>query len=413
MFDRKRLMELFVKYAGIETTSDPESKSTPSTPGQFELAKIVAEDFKKAGVDEIELTGDCFIYATVNANVDEKVPVIGFFSHFDTASEASGKNVKVRFIENYKGGEISFTGRPDTKLNYENAPELKNCIGHTIITSDGTTLLGGDDKAGIAVLVELVRYFKENPSVKHGKIRIAVIPDEEIGVGTERLDLKKFGADVAYTIDGGAMGEIDIESFNGFMGKVTVEGNAAFPGYGKGIYLNAVQVLSKFVSKMEDRRWPQNASGRDPIWWVDRFQGETGKAEATIYLRDFDLSGIEEQKKILSKIKDEVLREFPKAKINIDINETYKNYKNVLDNDKRVVDYAIEAIKRVGIEPKLKYVRGGSDACHLCFSGLVSTNMFIGMQNMHSFIEWNTVETIEGALKTSVELAKVWAEKSM
>ncbi|MBT3182557.1 MAG: tripeptide aminopeptidase PepT, partial [Deltaproteobacteria bacterium] len=283
---------------------------------------------------------------------------------------------------------------------------------HTIMTSDGTTLLGGDDKAGLAALVELVRHYKENKDDVHGDIRIAIIPDEEIGVGTERLDLKKFGCDVAYTVDGGVMGEIDVESFNGFKGKITVDGYAAFPGYGKGIYINAIQILSKMIAKMEDKRWPQNAAGRDPIWWIHTFTGDVAKAEATVFLRDFELDGIKVQEKLLNQYKDEVLKEFPKAKVNIEVEEMYKNYKYELEKDPRVVDYAKEAMQNIGIEPEINFVRGGNDSCHLCFSGLLSTNLFIGMQNMHSLMEWNTVETIEAAVKTLVSLAKVWVDKS-
>ncbi|HPW45866.1 MAG TPA: peptidase T [bacterium] len=418
MVDRKRLIDTFVKYTKIDTTSDPESKTTPSTPGQLDLAKLVLEDLIAAGADDCEMSKGGFIFATIKSNIPHdhpaygKVPVIGLLSHLDTSFDAPGKDVKARFVENYKGGDIEYPAKPGLKLTPENAPHLKNCIGHTIITSDGTTLLGGDDKAGIAVIVELAHYMKDNNDDLHGDIRIAIIPDEEIGVGTEKLDLKKFGADVAYTIDGGEMGEIDIESFNGFMGKIRVEGFSAFPGYGKGIYLNASQVLAKFISKMDDRRWPQNASGRDPIWWVANLRGEIGHAEMDIYLRDFELEGIEKQKSILAGIKKELLKEFPKAKIDIDIKETYKNYKYELDKDPRVVEYAKEAMKRIGLTPKLNYVRGGNDSCHLCFRGLISTNLFIGMQNMHSLNEWNTVETIEAALKTVISLANVWVERS-
>ena len=418
MGDTKRLIDTFIKYTKVDTKCDPDSKSSPSSPGQLDLQKIVAEDLKEAGVADLEVLPDGFIYGTIPSNVPDshpakgKVPTIGLLAHLDTANEAPGKDVKAQFIENYQGQDIKFPGNPELTLNADVAPYLKECKGHTIITSDGTTLLGADDKAGLAVLVELARYYKDNTEDLHGKIRIAIIPDEEIGVGTEKLDLKKYGADIAYTLDAGEMGEIDVESFNGFMGKITVEGYAAFPGYGKGIYVNAIQVLSKMIEKMENRRWPQNAAGRDPIWWIQSMSGEVAKAEAAVYLRDFDLDGIEEQKKLLAGIKEEVQKEFPKAKINIDINETYKNYKYELDKDPRIVAYAEEAMKNVGIEPKKNFVRGGNDSCHLCFSGLLSTNIFVGMQNMHSFMEWCTVETIENSLKTVISLAKVWVEKS-
>jgi len=418
MADRKRLIDTFIKYTKVDTQCDQGSKASPSTPGQLELQKIVVEDLKAAGVTEIEASDDGFIYATIPSNLPNghpakgKVPTLGLLAHLDTADEAPGKNVKAQFIENYQGQDIKFPGNPELKLNADVAPYLKHCVGHTLITSDGTTLLGADDKAGLAVLVELANHYRENPEDLHGKIRIAIIPDEEIGVGTEKLDLKKYGADIAYTLDAGEKGEIDVESFNGFMGKIIVEGYAAFAGYGKDIYINAIQVLSKMIAKMEDKRWPQNADGRDPIWWIQSLTGEVSKAEAAVYLRDFDLDGIENQKKLLADIKEEVAKEFPKAKINIDINETYKNYKYELEKDPRIVEYAEEAMERIGIKPKRNFVRGGNDSCHLCFSGLLSTNIFVGMQNMHSLMEWTSVETIESSLETVISLAKVWVDKS-
>lgn len=418
MSKRSRLIERFIKYTTFDTRSDPESTTTPSTKGQLELARVVADDLKNAGVKDVMLSEEGYIYGTIESNLQDskpakgKVPTIGLLSHLDTANEAPGNNVKARFIENYPGGDILFPANPNVRLTEEIAPNLKKCKGKTIITSDGTTLLGCDDKAGVSILVELVHYLKENPTVQHGKIRIGIIPDEEIGVGTEKLDLKKFGADVAYTLDGTELGEIHVESFNAYMGKIEVEGNAAFPGYGKGIYLNATQVLSKFISKMEDRRWPQNAAGRDPIWWIDKFNGGVAKADATVYLRGFSIDEIEDQKKALNKLKDEVLKEFPKAKINIDVNETYKNYKCELDKDKRIVGYAEEAMKKIGITPIHNFVRGGNDSCHLCFSGLLSTNLFIGMQNMHSLIEWTCAEWVEASFATVVSLLGVWVEYS-
>jgi len=412
MVDKNRLIENFKKYVAVNTQSDPDSQSSPSTPGQIELAKIMAEDLKKAGASDVELQDDAFIFATIPASSGmENKPVIGLLAHLDTANEAPGENVKIRMIENYQGGEINYPANPSVKLDYESAPKLKECIGHTVITSDGTTLLGGDDKAGLAVLTELVHYYKKNPDKPHGKVRIAVIPDEETGVGTEKLDLNKFGVDFAYTLDGGEIGEIDIESFNGFMGKISIEGNAAFPGYGKGIYLNAIQVLSKFIAKMDDDKWPQNAEGRDPIWWIQKMDGDVSHAEAAVYLRDFDLEGIEKQKELLNSVKESINKEFPKAKISLDISETYKNYKYELKKDSRVVDYAKEAMKKIDIEPKENFVRGGNDSCHLCFSGLLSTNIFVGMQNMHSLIEWNTVESIEASARTVISLLEVWASK--
>jgi tripeptide aminopeptidase len=418
MSERESMIDRFVKYTKIETTADPESKTTPSTPGQMELAKIIRDDLAAANVTDLEMTEEGFIYATIEENLPAdhpakgKVPIIGLLSHLDTATEASGKNVNAQFIKNYQGASITFPGNPNLKLTTDDFPKLKECIGHTIITSDGTTLLGSDDKAGLSIIVELAHYFNDHPEELHGKLRLAIIPDEEIAVGAEKLDLKRYGADVAYTLDGGELGEIDVESFNGFKGTIEVEGYSAFPGYGKGIYVNAIQVLSKFIAAMSEELWPQNCDERQPIWWIHNCEAEVAKATAAIFLRGFDLKEIEKQKVLLGAIKDKLLRDYPKAKINLDITEMYKNYKCELDKDPRVVEYAEEAMKRIDIEPKRNFVRGGNDSCHLCFNGLLSTNLFVGMQNMHSFMEWTSVEWIQKSMETAVSLAKVWVDKS-
>ncbi len=416
---KEPLLERFIKYAKIDTQAVPDKGKIPSSEGQLELANIVVQDLKEAGVVDIRMTEQGYVYGTIPSNIPAghpaygRVPTIGFVSHLDTAMECPGKNVKPQIIKKYGGEDIVLPGNPELILKVDEEPELKKCMGHTIITSDGTTLLGVDDKAGIAVIVEMAHYFKENPDKLHGKIRIGIMPDEELGIGAENLDLKEFGADFAYTLDGGGLGEIDIESFNGYKGKITVEGYAAFPGYGKGIYLNATKILSEFVSMMKEEMWPQNCDGRQGIWWVDAFNGGVANAELYVYLRDFELEGIKEKEKLLNEIKEKLLKKYPKAKIDINISETYKNYKYELDKDKRVVQYAEEAMKRIGIKPIHHSVRGGNDSCHLCFSGLLSTNLFVGMQRMHSLKEWCSLQVMEKAVETIISLVNVWTEKSL
>lgn len=414
MINTKRLLNNLLTYVKIDTQSVPDATAIPSSPGQLELAKIVANQFEDAGFKEIKLSESGYLFATIPSNLsnNKKVPTIGFVAHFDTAAEVSGKNVKPQVIENYNGQKITFSGNKNICLDPSVETNLKSCIGHTIITTDGTTLLGGDDKAGIAALLELAHYFKDNPKEQHGKIRIAIMPDEETAAGAHKLDLKTFGADVVYTLDGSFMGDIDVESFNGFKAKVTVEGNSAFPGYGKGVYLSATRVLGEFVAEMPDKLWPENCEKRDPIWWADEFKGGVGQAEMTVYLRNFDLEGIKEQENELNKIKEKLLKKYPKAKISVSVSEMYKNFKEILNKDKRVIEFAKEAVKRAGIAPNPQYVRGGSDACHFCFSGIMSTNIFIGMQQMHSLKEWISLNVIEKSAETAINLAKVWAEKS-
>ena len=416
---RESLLDRFLKYVKVNTQAIPEATKIPSSAGQLELAKIVAEDLTAAGVVDIRVTEQGYIYGTIPSNLPAnhpahgKAPTLGFISHLDTAAECSGKDVKPQVIKNYQGQDIPLTGNPNLVLKPSEEPPFKDCIGHTIITTDGTTLLGADDKAGIAAIVEMASVLKEHPEKLHGKIRIGIMPDEELGIGAEKLDLKEFGADFAYTIDGGAAGEIDTESFNGFQGKVSVEGYAAFPGYGKGIYLNATKILTEFVTLMNDTMWPENCDGRQGIWWVDAFKGEVARAEMSVFLRDFDLEGIKEKEKTLKGIKEKLLKKYPKAKIEVSVAEQYKNYRYELDKDKRVVQYAEEAVRRVGLKPAHHSVRGGNDSCHLCFSGLLSTNLFIGMQRMHSLKEWVSLQVIEKAVETLVALTGVWLEKSV
>ncbi|MBI2341555.1 MAG: peptidase T [Deltaproteobacteria bacterium] len=418
MVSKDLLLERFLRYVKINTQVVPDAGKIPSSAGQFELAKLVADDLKSAGVKNVTLKENAFIYGTIPENLPKKhpargkVPVVGFLAHLDTAAEVSGENIKPRIIKKYNGEKIAFSGNPELTLDPSENHVLAECKGHTIITADGTTLLGGDDKAGIAAIVEMAEYFDKHPETLHGKIRICIIADEEVGVGADVLDLKEFGADVAYTVDGGGFGEIDVESFNGFKGKVAVKGIAAFPGYGKGVYLNASKVLSEFITKMDDSLWPENCEKRQPIWWIDEVKGSTADAEMAVYLRNFDLSGIEDQKKLLDNIKTATLKKYPKAKIDINISETYKNYRLELDKDKRVVEYAEEATRRIGLKPIHNYVRGGNDSCHLCFKGLISTNLFIGMDQMHSLREWISLDVMEKAVENLIALAGVWAEKA-
>ncbi len=419
MEKRETILDRFLKYVKIDTQADSDSEKHPSTGGQLELAKIVQKDFEDAGVKNIELTEDGFLFGTIPSNVPEnhpnfgKVPTIGYLAHFDTALEISGKNVNPQIIENYECQKIALPNNKDEVLDPAQIPALKKCQGHTIITADGTTLLGADNKAGIAEIVELAYYLRENPDIVHGDLRLAIIPDEEIGVGAHRLNIKQFGAHFAYTVDGGSLGQIDIETFNGFQGKIKVKGHAAFPGYGKGVYVNAIQILAEFISDMSPKLWPQCAQDRQGIWWVDKIKGETAQAEVNIFLRDFEISGIESMKRMLSDLREILLKKYPEAKIEIDIKETYRNYKDYLIKEPRVVEYAKQAVQQAGLKPLSNSVRGGNDACGLCQKGLISTNLFAGAHQMHSYKEWTSLEVMQKAVETIANLAQVWVQKNI
>lgn len=414
--DKERLLANFLRYVKVDTKVAPDAGKTPTSPGQLELAKIVRQDLKNAGVEELSLTDTGYLVATIRSNIPSthpaygNVPTIGLVTHFDTAAEVSGANVKPQIIKNYQGEPLKYPGNPELSLDSTEAPKLNDCIGHTLITSDGTTLLGGDDKAGVAALVEIAHYLKNHPEHLHGTVKLGIMPDEEIGVGAELLDLENFGAQFVYTLDGSGMGEIDVESFNGYKGKITFKGNAAFPGYGKGVYLNASRVMADFVAAMEEGCWPENCEERQGIWWVDDLKGSTSEAELTVFLRDFDVEGIKEKERKLQAVREKILARYPKAAIDISIGETYKNYKCELDRDKRVVDYAFEAVEKVGLTPRKMYVRGGNDSCHFCFKGVLSTNLFIGMEQMHSLKEWISLEVMEKGTETALMLLQVWVD---
>ncbi len=415
---RDELLESLLKYVKIDTKSDPNNKTLPSTPGQMDLAKIIKKDWEDAGVEEIELTNDCYLFGTIPSNVPKnhptcnKIPVIGLCAHFDTSEAASGTNVKPRIIENYKGEKVLYPNNPDLYLDTDYDPELKNCIGHTIITSDGTTLLGGDDKAGLSIMLAIAKHLKEHPEIIHGKIRLCGFPDEENARGSEDLDTKKFAVDIAYALDGLSMGQLDIECFSGKNANIVVEGVNANPGYGKNKLVSAIDVISKFNTLIPKKYWSFNVDGKEPYMLINSVEGDFTGMKSKIALRSFDKKGMEEMEEVLHKNREEVLKEFPGAKIKLDIKEYFKNYGDFLKEDPRVVDYAVEGLKRAGVKPILGAVRGGCDSCQLADKGIKSLNYFIGMQQPHSEREWISLQVIEKSFESLVETLKVWVEKS-
>lgn len=415
MINKERILNDFLDFVKIDTSSDPNAKTIPSTPGQMELAKIVASKFEEAGISENRLTENGFLFGTIPSNLPsgKNVPVIGFLSHFDTTYEVDGKNVKPQVIRNYSGDGIEFSGNTSLSITAKENPNLAKCVGHTIITSDGTTLLGGDCKMGIAIMLEVARYFQENQSAHHGKIRLSIVPDEETALGFDKFDVKEFGANIAYTLDGLFLGDMDIESINASKASISVKGNTVYPGYGKGIYLNTNKILCEFVTEMVNVPWPENSEGKEPYWWIENLKGSSGAAEVTVFMRSFDLDQLSGQATELYKIKDHLLKKHPMVKIEIAVSEMYRNYKEHLDKDKRVVEYAKEAMRNRGITPNPLSLRGGNDACHLCAEGIIATNLFIGMQNFHSLKEWISLEVAEKSAETVIELCKIWGEEKI
>jgi tripeptide aminopeptidase len=330
----------------------------------------------------------------------------------DTSPEVSGANVKPILHENYQGGDIQLPGDPTQVIRFDETPALKNQIGHDIFTSDGTTLLGADDKAGITEIFTAVQYLLDHPEIKHGTIRIAITPDEEVGRGTEHFDVKKFGADFAYTVDGETVGEIENETFCADSVVITVHGINMHPGYAKGKLVNGIKVAAEIVANLpKDRLSPETTEGREGYVHPHAIQGGVETTTIKFLIRDFTVEGLHEKEVFLKEIAETALKEFPGATMDFEVQESYRNMRYKLDEEPRVVEYALEAVKRAGIEPHLSIIRGGTDGSRLSYEGLLTPNIFTGGHNFHSKLEWVSVQDMEKTVETLVHLAQIWAEK--
>jgi tripeptide aminopeptidase len=345
--------------------------------------------------------------------VDYDVPVIGLIAHMDTSPEVSGANVNPIIHENYQGEDIVLPNDPEQVIEFDKNPELKHCIGKDIITTDGTTLLGADDKAGIAEIMGTLQYLVENPDVKHGTIRVAFTVDEEVGTGTKYFDVKKFGADYAYTIDGESLGEIEDETFCADTAKVTIKGVNVHPGYAKGKMINGIKIGAELIERLpKDSMSPETTEGREGYLHPHAFKGTVELTEITFLVRDFTVEGLKEKEDFLQKICDELNQKYAPATVTMEVEESYRNMKYKIDEDPKVVEYAIEAVKRAGIEPRQSLIRGGTDGSRLSFMGLLTPNIFTGGHNFHSKKEWICIYDMEKAVETLVNLVQIWAEKS-
>ena len=411
--DRKLFLDRFLTYVKYDTQSSEESDTYPSTAKQLELSKKLVEELKELGLEDVELTEHGYVFATLPSNVDWDVPVIGFNSHVDTSPEVSGANVNPIIHENYQGGDIVLPNAPDQVIEFDKNPALKNCIGHDIITTDGTTLLGADDKAGIAEIMGALAYLKENPEIKHGKIRIAFTVDEEVGAGTDHFDVKKFGADFAYTIDGETVGEIEDETFCADTAIITIKGVNVHPGYAKGKMINGIKIGAELISRLpKDSMSPETTEGREGYLHPHAFKGQVENTEIIFLVRDFTVEGLKEKEDFLQKICDELSEKYAPATVSMEIKESYRNMKYIIDQHPEVVEYAMEAVRRSGIEPKKNLIRGGTDGARLSYEGLPTPNIFTGGHNFHSQKEWISIQDMEKAVETIVNLVQIWAEKS-
>jgi tripeptide aminopeptidase len=410
---KETAMERFLRYVKIDTQSAEDQTTVPSTKKQFNLANLLAKELKDIGAQNVRVSEFGIVYSTVPGNLadNSKAPVIGFIAHMDTSPAVSGENVNVVVHKNYQGGDIVLPKDPTQIITVEKSPVLKELIGDDIITTDGTTLLGSDDKSGVAEVMTMVDTLMQNPQIKHGTIAVAFTPDEEVGGGIEKFDVKGFGAKFAYTVDGESLGEISVETWSARTATVTFKGKSTHPGTAKGIMVNAMYAAADYLARFPKDMLPETTEGR--VGFVHPYAGVIDVEESSlkILLRDFDLSGLDAKEKLLRDLVAETQAKFPEVKIAIDVKQDYKNMKEVLKDFPELTDNAIEASRRAGVKAYIKPIRGGTDGATLTFEGLPTPNLFTGGTNFHGKLEFNSRRGLEKSTETLVNLVQVFAEK--
>lgn len=405
-------VDRFLKYVKFDTQSDEESTSFPSTEKQKELSKYLAEELKQLGLKDAHMDEWGYVMATLPANTNKKVDPIAFISHVDTSPAVSGKNVNPIIRKNYQGGDIKLENGGWVIKETEN-PDLKDMIGFDIITTDGSTLLGADNKAGVAEIVDAVNYFLTHPEVKHGEIKVCFTPDEEVGRGTEKIDLQKLGAKYAYTIDGSSKGELETETFSADAVVIKFFGKNIHPGYAKNVMVNSIKVASYFIERLpKDGLSPETTEGREGYVHCGSFNGNEELTTLKFIIRDFESAKLNEYEEFLKKLAEETVENFPGSRMEFQVIEQYRNMKEILDQHPQVTEYAVVAMERLGIKPIMHPIRGGTDGSRLSFMGLPTPNIFAGEHSFHSQVEWVAIQDMEMAVKTIVEVAKVWEEKA-
>ena len=405
--------ERFIRYVQIDTQSDPQSSTSPSTEKQKDLSKILAEELKQIGITDAHMDEWGYVYATIPSNSDKKVPVICFCAHVDTAPDCSGTGVKPILHKNYQGQDIVLPDDKSQVLRLSEYPYLKTQMGNDIITASGTTLLGSDDKAGVAEIMDLANFLMTNKGVKHGAIKILFTPDEEVGKGTAKVDLKKLGADFGYTLDGGEVGSLEDETFSADGVQVIIHGVIAHPGYAKDKMINAMKVAGEILAALpKDRLSPESTDGKRGFIHPVRLEGIAEKCSIDFIIRDFDTDGLAKKEDYLRTQIEERMRTYPKASFEFHVTEQYRNMKEILDVNQHVVDFAKEAIARAGIVLKMESIRGGTDGSRLSFMGLPCPNLFAGEQAIHSKLEWISVQDMNKAVETMLHLIQICEEKS-
>jgi tripeptide aminopeptidase len=404
-----KVVERFLNYVAYDTKSDTSTGVTPSTPGQMVLAKKLVEELKEIGMSDVTIDENGYVMATLPANTDKEIPTIGFIAHMDTAPDYSGTNVKPQFVENYDGGDIKLN--ETTVLSPKDFPELTEYIGKTLITTDGSTLLGADDKAGISEIITAMEYLINNPQVKHGTIRVGFTPDEEIGEGANHFDVEKFNAEFAYTLDGGGIGEIEYENFNAAGAKIVVNGRNVHPGSAKNKMINSQFIAMELNSMLPAIERPEYTEGYEGFYMLTNFKGSVEKTEFGYIIRDFFKDSFEARKVNILKIAEELNKKYGEGTVEITVTDSYYNMKEKVEPVMHVVDTAVEAMKALDIVPKVVPIRGGTDGARLSYMGLPTPNLFAGGHNFHGKFEFVPTDSMEKAVELIVKIIELYTNK--
>lgn len=406
----ENLIDRFIKYVKIDTRSDANSETIPSTQSQVDFAKVLVEDLKKIGLEEVEYTeSNSFVTATLPTNTEKSLPTIGFIAHVDTA-DFNSENIQPQFVEDYQGDDIVLNEKENIILSPEAFPNLKNYLGKTLITTDGNTLLGADDKAGIVEIMSAVEYLIAHPEIERGRVRLAFGPDEEIGVGANRFDVEHFDADFAYTVDGGPIGELQYESFNAAGVKVSVQGKNVHPGTAKDQMVNALTLGMKYNAELPTDELPEHTEGREGFFHLTSMTGSVEEAELEYIVRDHDHEKFGERKSMILDIAEKLNKEFNEERIQIEMNDQYYNMREIIEKDMRSVEIAEKAMKELEIQPILEAIRGGTDGSKISFMGLPTPNLFAGGENFHGRYEFVAIESMEAATDVICKIIELTAK---
>ncbi|MNS37180.1 Peptidase T [compost metagenome] len=408
---KDEIIERFTSYVKVDTQSSEDNESCPSTPGQLTLAHMLVDELKSIGMAEVTIDENGYVMATLPSNTDRKVPTIGFLAHVDTATDFTGAGVNPQIKANYDGGNIILNEQLNVVLSPKEYPQLANYIGHTLITTDGTTLLGADDKAGIAEIMTAMAYLIQHPEVKHGTIRVAFTPDEEIGRGPHRFDVAAFNATYAYTMDGGPLGELEYESFNAAAAKVTFKGNNIHPGTAKGKMINSAKIAMEFNRRLPASEAPEFTEGYEGFYHLLSVHGDVESTTLSYIIRDFDRAKFEERKATIQVLVEEFRQTYGVEGVHLEINDQYYNMREKIEPVKEVVDIAYQAMVNLGIEPDVKPIRGGTDGSQLSYMGLPTPNIFTGGENYHGKFEFVSVDNMIQAVKVIVEIVQLFEQK--